>query len=407
MPDSSTSHVDVIVIGAGAAGLAASRTLLAAGGAIAVLEARDRIGGRAWTEPNLHGIAFDHGASFIHAEHLNPWTGIAKRLGVTTVIDPRHRKVFVGQRPATESETAAFHAARALAVDQVESAARSGHQSSIAEAVEIDGPWASQARAALGPWLLGADNDVGDACDFADGITGPDRLIRGGYGSLVQAYGRGVPVILDTPVQRIDYRGRDVLVTTTHGELRARLAIVTLPVGVLASEQVAFLPALPLAKQRAIGALPMGLLAKVALRFDGDVFGHGDNYFLHHRSDDQRSAVYQVRPLGENIVVAYVGGGLARDLEQAGEKEAAAFVLEPLVAIFGAGVRSRLQGVRHTRWGSDRFALGSYAVPTPGSSRMRAVLAKPVADRLLFAGEACATDGWAATVAGAHLSGKR
>ena len=319
MPDSPTSHVDVIVIGAGAAGLAAARGLLAAGCTIAVLEARDRIGGRAWTEPDLHGVAFDHGASFIHAEHLNPWTGIAKRLGMTTEIDPRQRKVFVGQRPASESETAAFHAARALAMDQVESAARSGRECSIAEAVEIEGPWAAQAQAALGPWLLGADNDACNARDFAEGITGPDRLIRCGYGSLVQAYGRGLPVMLDTPVRRIDYRGTGVLVTTTRGDLRARLAIVTLPVGVLASEQVTFLPALPLAKQRAIDALPMGLLAKVALRFEGDVFGHGDHYFLHHRSAYQRTPVYQVRPLGEDIVVAYVGGGLARDLEEAGE----------------------------------------------------------------------------------------
>jgi monoamine oxidase len=106
-------------------------------------------------------------------------------------------------------------------------------------------------------------------------------------------------------------------------------------------------------------------------------------------------------------VVAFVGGSLARELEAAGEAAAAAFVLEPLLAIFGNRLRSRLRGVRQTRWGCDPFAQGSYAVARPGGAAMRAVLARPLANRLLFAGEACADSGWAATVAGAHRSGKR
>ena len=82
-------------------------------------------------------------------------------------------------------------------------------------------------------------------------------------------------------------------------------------------------------------------------------------------------------------------------------------MLEPLVEIFGSRLTSRLRGTRHTGWGMDPFALGSYAVARPGAAAMRAVLGLPLADRVLFAGEACAGDGWAATVAGAHLSGKR
>jgi monoamine oxidase len=399
-------HPEVIVIGAGAAGLAATRSLLAAGCRVALLEARDRIGGRAWTE-RWRGLAFDHGASFIHAERLNPWTTIARRLGIATAIDLRRRLLFIGGRQASEEELAAFLAARRQAQSQVVEAAQAGRPVSIAQAVQGSGPWAPQAQVALGPWLLGAENAGADAADFADGVSGRDRLVATGYGQLVAAYGRGLPVTLNAAVQRIDYRGKGVVVDTAAGRLGGRLAIVTLSAGVLAAGRVRFEPALPLEKQRAIDALPMGLLTKVALRFEGDPFGQGDTFYLHRRTADQRAALYMVRPCGEDLALAFIGGDLARELEEAGEAAAGEFALEPLLEIFGNGLRSRLRGVRQTRWGIDPFAMGSYAVARPGAATMRDVLGSPLADRLLFAGEACAGDGWAATVAGAHQSGRR
>ena len=298
-------------------------------------------------------------------------------------------------------------AARSEAQAQVAAAAAAGRGLSIAEAVHGTGSWAAQAQVALGPWLLGVENEAADAADYALGVSGRDRLVAAGYGRLVQAYGRGLPVALGAAAHRIDYRGPGVTVETAAGSMRGRLAILTLPTGVLASGRVRFEPALPAAKARAIEALPMGLLSKIALFFDGDPFGHGDTFYLHRRTGAQRAALYMMRPSGRDLAVAFVGGELARELERAGEAAAGAFALEPLLDIFGNGLRARLRGVRQTRWGADRFAVGSYAVPRPGGAAMRAVLAQPVADRLLFAGEACAADGWAATVAGAHLSGRR
>jgi monoamine oxidase len=273
--------------------------------------------------------------------------------------------------------------------------------------VQGSGPWSAQAQVALGPWLLGAENEAADAADFAAGVSGRDRLVGTGYGRLVSLYGRGVPVALNAAARRIDYRGPGVVVETAAGRLRGRLAIVTLPVGVLAAERVRFEPALPLERLHAIDALPMGLLTKIALWFEGDPFGHGDTFYLHRRTGDQRAALYMMRPCGQDLVVAFLGGSLAREFEHAGEAAAGAFALEPLLEIFGSSLKSRLRAVRQTRWGIDPFALGSYAVARPGFAAMRAVLARPLADRLLFAGEACAGDGWATTVAGAHLSGRR
>lgn len=401
------NDLDVIVIGAGAAGLAAARSLLAHGRRVAVLEARSRIGGRVWTEADCHGVAFDHGASFIHAERCNPWTGIARRLGFATEIDPRRRHLRVDGRPARAAELEAFLALRQAAVDQVAAAAAGPHDVSIARAIELGGPWAPQAAVALGPWLLGVDNEQASARDFAAGTSGQDRLVGQGYGRLVAAYGRGVPICLNAAVRRIEHGGPWVRVAAEGASVRARLAIVTLPTGVLAAERVRFDPPLPVAKLRAIEALPMGLLAKVALCFEGDPFGLGDTCYLHEQTPDQRAALYLIRPCGLDLVMGFVGGALARELERAGEAAAIEFALTPLVRIFGHGIRRRLRGGRQTRWGCDPWSGGSYAVARPGGTAYRSALAAPVAPRLLFAGEACASDGWAATVAGAHLSGRR
>lgn len=399
------NDVDVIVIGAGAAGLAAARTLLAAGSTIAVLEARDRIGGRAWSKTGFFGHTIDHGASFIHVEADNPWTNIARRLRFSTFIDPRRRHLFVDGAPASADAFQTFMKAREDALNQVLAVETYGEDRTIAKALSLKGPYAPQARASLAPWLLGADNDEASSIDFARGVSGEDRLVPDGYGQLVTAYGQGVPVHLQTVVTRIDYSGAGVAVTSNKGQLRGKRAIVTLPIGVLAAESVIFQPALPLEKLRAIDGLPMGLLGKIILAFDGDPFSLGDSYYLHQNTASERAALYLCRPCGAGYVIAFVGGRLARDLEAAGERAACDFALAPLRDLFGKQVEEAFLGVSQTRWNEDPFSHGTYSVARPLAADERHSLACPLAGRIFFAGEATADSGWAATVAGACRSG--
>lgn len=407
------SDVDVIIVGAGAAGLAAARTLLAAGRSIAVLEARDRIGGRVWTEPDFFGHPIDHGASFIHAWPDNPWTAIARQLGFETVIDQRQRFLFVDGRPASGPMFDQFMTARQCAVDQVEAAgqlaavAPGRRDRSIADALDLDGPLAPQARASLGPWLLGAENSEASAFDFSNGVSGEDRLVPGGYGNLVAAYGRGVPVHLESPVERIRASGSSVEVRTRDSRMTADHVLVTVPIGVLAAGHIVFEPGLDADHLAAIDGLPMGLLAKIVLAFDGDPFGLGDGFYLHENTETEEAALYFCRPAGSDHVIAFVGGDLARRLEAEGEEAAGTFALAPLKALFGRKIEQRLLGVRQTRWGVDIHALGSYSVARPGAFDQRQAFHRPHAERIHFAGEAAAADGWAATVAGAFMSGRR
>lgn len=401
------NDVDVIIIGAGAAGLAAARVLLAAGKSIAVLEARDRLGGRARSETGFYGSVIDHGASFIHAEAGNPWTAIARRLGFAAPVDQRRRFLFVEDQPASNDAFTAFIAARQDALQQVMAIEDQEHDRSITDMLTLEGPFAPQARASLAPWLLGADNDQASALDFARGVAGEDRLVPEGYGQLVQAYGQGIPVHLEAVVQRIDYRGPMVEVTGNQGKLRGKRVIVTVPIGVLAAERIAFDPPLPTDKIRAIEGLPMGLLAKVFLAFDGNPFDLGDGFYLHQLTESERAALYFCRPTGTDYVTAFVGGSLARELEVAGEQAAADFTLGSLRDLFGSMIDKHFLGCCQTRWGIDPFSLGSYSVARPEAVDCRQALAAPIDGRVFFSGEAAVTDGWAATVAGAYRDGRR
>ncbi|MGI9417289.1 MAG: flavin monoamine oxidase family protein [Geminicoccaceae bacterium] len=401
------NEIDVAIVGAGAAGLAAARRLLAAGRSVTVLEARDRIGGRAWTEPDLAGHPVDLGASFIHVWLDNPWTEIARRHGVETVVDRRRRFLYVDGREAAPTEFSAFMAARQQAGEQVDEAAAMPVDGSIAEALDLDGPFATQARASLGPWLLGAENRDASALDFSRGVSGEDRLVPSGYGNLVGAYGHGVPVHLSTPVTRIRTRANRVDVTTDGATLTADHALVTVPIGALAAEHIRFEPGLDADHLRAIDGLPMGLLQKIVLAFDGDPFGLGDAYYLHERTATDAAALYLCRPCGSDHVIAFVGGDLARRLEVEGEAAAAEFALQPLRGLFGRSVDQRFAASRQTRWGADPLALGSYSVARPGASDHRLAFHRPHGERVHFAGEAAEASGWAATVAGAFMSGQR
>lgn len=401
------SDLDIVIIGAGAAGLAAARPLLNAGQNVLILEAKNRIGGRAWTEPNVAGHPVDHGASFIHVWRDNPWTAIAKRLGVSTVIDKRRRYLYHGGKEASLEAFNAFMAMREKAVEQVDAATSNGDDPPIKDTLDLHGPFAAQARLSLGPWLLGVENHQASALDFSYGVSGEDRLVPQGYGQLVATYGRGLPIQLGTAVTHISVHPNGVEIETTSGRLRASQVIITAPIGVLADESIRFEPGLDVDHLRAIEGLPMGLLQKIVLAFDGDPFGMGDGFYVHEQSDAQEAALYLCRPASSDHVLAFVGGDLARRLEKAGESAARDFALEPLRRLFGRAVDKRLMAVRQTRWGVDPYALGSYSVAKPGAAHHRDAFATPHAGLVHFAGEAAAPRGWAATVAGAWMSGRR
>jgi monoamine oxidase len=395
---------DVIVVGAGAAGLAATRTLLERGLSVVALEARNRIGGRAWTDHETFGVPFDRGCAWLHAAEVNPWRDIAAEFGFTVIEKDPAWQGRVGSRRLGEGEDADWDRAIEAKFAAIAAAGKAGRDVPASTVIDPDEPWSTLFEAIV-TWYASTEIDQLSTRDVGNGLNGEhDWPIVEGYGALVARYGSGLPVSLATPATRIARVGGGVAVETPDGAVRGRAAIVAVSTAVLANGSIAFDPPLPVAKQEAIHNLPLGCADKIALQIDGNPFGMAPMSHATGRSDTVRTGNYQFFPFGQPLVIGYVGGSFARELESAGEGAMAAFAVDELVDIFGGDVRRRVVKSAVTTWGCDPYIGGGYSAARPGHAHRRLDLAAPVNGTLYFAGEACSIDNFA-TCHGAYLTG--
>lgn len=396
--------VDVVVIGAGCAGLAAAKALRAAGKSFVVLEALDRIGGRAWTTHSDFGVPFDIGCAWLHAADRNPFFPEAQTAGWTLWHhDMGLDHLWFDKRPATAAEMARVRAADGHLAQML--ARHCGPDDRLA-ALIADCHCLRACSTFAGPMDFGADDDEISIADFnAAADLEPNYLTREGFGALVALWGADVPVALSAPVSRIGWGGAGVEVESARGTVRARAAIVTVSTGVLQFEDIAFAPGLPDSHMEAIFDLQMGLLTKIPVAVSGARLGLKpfDDLLIERRA---RHDLYVLCfPFGLDLMVGFVGGDFAWEIEAAGPAAAVDFVTDRLVDLFGSDTRRHVGHGIMTNWGGARQMRGAYAAARPGRSAARAVLRAPVARRIWFAGEALAPAGLTQTAAGARLSG--
>ncbi|WP_375457821.1 flavin monoamine oxidase family protein [uncultured Enterovirga sp.] len=400
------TDVDVVVIGGGAAGLAAAKHLLSLGRSVIVLEARDRLGGRVHTDLRL-GQPFEAGARYIHWAERNPWRRLAAELGLETRGDesgsPGGFAVLDEGRPLSADERSSRRQAFTRLNDVLERGI-TGPDRSIAE---IAGPADTDARgAAAGLTLLslGEEPERVSGADYGQLWSGDDLEVPGGYGTLLLRYGAGLPVRLNEPARLIDWSGPGVSVATPSGTVRARSAIVTVSVGMLRSGSLRFRPALPGTTLTALDGLGMGAYTKIALRLAQPAAG--DLPEVLDLGGGSGLINFDVRAGGPDLVVAHLGGDAARRLCEAGEREAVAHASERLGVVYGAEMARGVTGGVLAGWWADPFAQGSYSIARPGGAGARLALRQPIGERLWLAGEASAAGG-AMTAGGATLEGFR
>jgi len=399
-----TSDIDVAVIGAGAAGLAAARHLGENGVSCVLLEASHRIGGRAYTEELGAGQPFDLGCHWMHSASLNPFPRIADELGISYTKDGFARRLFLGNRwasPAEEEDSSRFFDESYSAF---ESAAKAGRDIALFEAMDRESRWAPLFDYYVS-LITSRDSDQASTSDLAAYTdTQEDWPLREGYGTLLSRYHAAMPVTLNAPVSQIDWTGTALHVSSPKGNLRARRAIVAVSTGALAGGDIRFTPALPDWKEDAIHRLPLGNHNRIGLQLDRNIFGDFPAPHAVVVPDDDMPMGFEICPFGFSYVVGSTGGRFADWLERAGIEASVDLAKEMLAKAFGSDALKHIVGHNVTAWRGDPWTRGAYSIAEPGQAHQRAKLAEPLDERLFFAGEATHASMYS-TAHGAHMSG--
>ncbi|MFG1429684.1 FAD-dependent oxidoreductase [Xanthobacter sp. V2C-8] len=404
-----TSDTDVAVIGAGAAGLAAGVRLAEAGADFRVLEAASVRGGRAATDRDTLGVPFDLGCHWLHDARANPFVPIARELGFAfdDTGGNARRMLHLGTRFADPAEVDEAEAAVEAAFAAVQAIGRAGRDVAASEVLPDLGRWEPLARHWLS-LMSAAPPERISTLDFSLYRDSADNWpVLDGYGSLILAHSRNVPVTLDCPVTRIDHSGPRILLETGQGTLRCRAVVVAVSTAVVAQGLLSFFPALPPRLGEAFAALPLGVAEKVALLFDKDVFGVAPRTGL-DAFDEARAEGLAIsailNPGGVPAAVVHVAGPGAGALVQAGEGAMVDFAASALAKAFDPGLKCHVRRVRVTRWSAQPFIGGGYSCALPGAADLRAALSEGIDERIFFAGEALGGPAFS-TAHGAHLSG--
>jgi monoamine oxidase len=394
------SEWDIVVIGGGAAGVAAIRTLADAGRKALLVEASDRLGGRAYTI-HVGGMPLDMGAGWLHSAQHNPWVEIAEKTGFT--VDrtlPRWRDQWHELGFSKDEQQAARDAY--LAFDQrMRTSPPASDRAS--DALDPASEWNPYLEAISG-FINSCGNDevsVADYLAYEDAATETDWRCAQGYGALISQHAAGLPIALATPVTAIDRANKRLRLETPHGPITADQAIVTVSTNVLASDAIAMRGMDDI--YHAAACLPLGVADKFFLALEGGEEIDADAHLL----GDPRNAItaaYTLRPFGRPVIECLFGGEGAKEMEARGLDGAADFAIEEICALLGSQWRKRLRLIAGSRWGHADHILGGYSHALPGRVDARKTLGTPIDERIRFAGEAVSQTEFS-TAHGAYKTG--
>jgi len=385
---------DVVIIGAGVAGLEAARTLTEQEITFVLIDANDRIGGRVHTNHSIFNVPFDTHAHWMRASPDNPLITHARANGFEVSRDSWRVEYFVGQRKATGDELADLRQTDALFNSRIKRSALSGVNGPDDNAYTALGedfftkPWGYTVASEYGVWDMAQDSKDWSPESWWNSLDATSWFCTQGYGSVVADYGRDVPVSLRTGASNIDWGGPDVAVTTSAGTIRARAAILTVSAGVLAADRIHFTPALPVEKQQAIHDIDMALMNYIGLLFNKDIFGFGRDTYVYQQQNDESGVGYLTNTHDSYLTYGYVGGSQAKALELESMETVIAYGLDGLKSMLGNDIEKQLVKGFATACGKVPLFDGAYSSVRPGKSAARRELGATLADKLFFSGEA-------------------
>ncbi|MFO1112100.1 MAG: FAD-dependent oxidoreductase, partial [Bradyrhizobium sp.] len=330
-------EADIVVVGAGAAGIAAARRIVAAGRKVIVVEAASQVGGRCVTDIATFDAPFDRGARWIHNPETNPMIRLGRAAGLEITPAPSGQKIRIGRRNARASETEEFLAALVKANRAIDEASRRFDVSCASVMPKDLGDWAGTAEFVLGASFTGKDlKDV----SVVDKVRAQDRnsaiACRQGLGTLIARLADQLPLVLSMPVSRVEWGTRDAAVQTSAGRISARAVIVTVSSNVLANGSIKFAPDIPKRTLDAAAKLGLGSYDHIALQLPGNPLGLARDDILIEQSSSNRTALLYANMGSSSLCSIDVGGSFGRDLAAQGEAAMVAFAVEWLTKLFGS-----------------------------------------------------------------------
>lgn len=397
---------EIVIVGAGAAGIAAARRIVAANRKVLIVEAADRIGGRCITDTTL-GVPFDRGARWLYAPDANPLTRLVRQAGGELYPTAPGQKIRVGRRNSRAGETEDFLATLVRANRALDEASRGRIDIACAAAMPKDlGDWHGTVDFILGPYATGKDlKDL----SVVDRQRMQDRssalATRQGLGSMLAKLAEGLPISLATPATRIVWGGREASVETPAGRIAARAVIVTVSTNVLTSSALKFAPGLPKRQLDAVSKLGLGSNDRIALLFAGNPLGLSRDDLVIEQSADARTALLCANINGSSLCTVDVGGAFGRDLSAQGEGAMVEFATQWLTKLFGSDLAKATQKSAATRWNAAPLVQGASSAAAAGGAGSRKILTETFGN-VYLAGEA-AHETLYGGVEGAWQSGER
>jgi len=399
------SNTDVVIVGAGAAGIGAARRLTELGVKYLLLEASHRLGGRAYTEHVQPGMALDLGCHWMHSASKNPFVNIADSLGFDYLTSDGRSSVHWQGHWLGNEELDALDAYLGQQYHSVETADLAKGDCAVYEVINNESCWSPIVHNEMAlSFSVDVDNQsVADIKAYTD--TDEDWPVKQGYGNLIATHAADLPVRLNCPVNTIHWSPRGVRVVTSSGDIQAKAVIVSVSNGILGGGDIKFDPPLPIEKQEAVAGLPLGNYNYISTQFGRAVLDSDHPNTCSYVSGSQEVLWLQLCPFNYNYISAAVGGRFAEWLERAGIQASVAYFEEAIVNIFGSDILKDKIGHTASAWASDPWIKGAYSAALPGQGQQREILAATLADRLLFAGEATSLEFYS-TAHGAYLTGR-
>ena len=413
MSNNKIFNCEVIIVGAGIAGISAAKVLDKNNISNIVIEANNQLGGRARKAKKSFGSWFDLGCSYLHEGEINPLTSIAESLKVPInyengdIFSIEKTKYLKRNKPFLSKKNHLLKKSHDKFLKNLNFYKYKVEDSSLSSCLNICDPYYPILFDYL-TGLNGIEANLVSAVDFASVNDGKDFIIESGLANLIDKWAKGINSILNTPVTQINWEKDYIEIYTQSKKYICKSVLLTVSNGILANEDISFIPKLPDYKIQAINNLPMGILNKIGVLFEEGTFKDNQlGWYVvtpdKYHNNISRIFSFEIRKKEKEHMIFFFGGKKGSDIENYPKKYYKK-IIEFIKKQFGDKIEKNIIKLIHSSWGKDPYSKGAYSYALPGHNFERDLLKKTLEKKVYFAGEATINKTYG-TCHGAYISG--